>query len=189
MVRHAFQILMPNVPTKLLCFSDDMDGLRKVPDNVPNQEMLTEHLNKPLSRVPDPFGTHESFGQHNNARLRAFLDSYGFDYEFASATDYYKAGKFDDMLLRVLEKFDDILDIMLPTLRQERRGTYSPILPISPITGEVVYVPLLERNASKGTVVFEDPSNGEKVEVSITGGDCKLQWKPTSDALAALKYT
>jgi len=177
MVRHAFQILMPDVPTKLLCFSDDMDGLRKVPDNVPNQEMLTEHLNRPLTQVPDPFGTHESFGQHNNARLRAFLDSYGFDYEFASATDYYKAGKFDEMLLRVLEKFDDILDIMLPTLRQERRGTYSPILPISPITGEVVYVPLLERNASKGTVVFEDPSNGEKVEVSITGGDCKLQWK------------
>lgn len=177
MVRHAFQILMPDVPTRLLCFSDDLDGLRKVPDNVPNQEMLKEYLNKPLTQVPDPFGTHESFGRHNNARLRAFLDSYGFEYEFASATDYYLAGRFDDALQRVLDKFDDILDIMLPSLRQERRGTYSPILPISPITGEVVYVPLLERNASKGTVTFEDPSNGEKVEVSIFGGKCKLQWK------------
>ncbi|MEQ9143213.1 MAG: lysine--tRNA ligase [Parvibaculaceae bacterium] len=177
MVRHAFETLMPEIPTRLLCFSDDMDGLRKVPDNVPNQDMLKEHLNKPLTQVPDPFGTHESFGRHNNARLRAFLDSYGFEYEFASATDYYTAGRFDDALIRVLEKFDDILDIMLPTLRQERRGTYSPILPISPVTGEVVYVPLLERNADKGTVVFEDPANGQKTEVQITGGHCKLQWK------------
>lgn len=177
MVRHAFETLMPEIPTRLLCFSDDMDGLRKVPDNVPNQDMLKEHLNKPLTQVPDPFGTHKSFGRHNNARLRAFLDSYGFEYEFASATDYYTAGRFDDALMRVLEKFDDILDIMLPTLRQERRGTYSPILPISPVTGEVVYVPLLERNADKGTVVFEDPANGEKTEVQITGGHCKLQWK------------
>ena len=128
MVRHAFQILMPDVPTKLLCFSDDMDGLRKVPDNVPNKEVLTEHLNRPLTKVPDPFGTHDSFGAHNNARLQAFLDSYGFEYEFASSTDYYASGRFDETLLKVLEKFDDILDIMLPTLRQERRGTYSPIL-------------------------------------------------------------
>ena len=178
MVRNAFQILMPDTPTRLLCFSDDMDGLRKVPTNVPNQEMLTEYLNKPLSQVPDPFGTHESFGLHNNARLRDFLDSFGFDYEFASATDYYKSGRFDDALRRVLEKFDDILDIMLPTLRQERRGTYSPILPISPVSGEVVYVPLLERDPAKGTVVFEDPTNNnERTEVPITGGHCKLQWK------------
>ncbi|AWZ03191.1 lysine--tRNA ligase [Rhodobiaceae bacterium] len=177
MVRHAFQILMPDVPTKLLCFSDDMDGLRKVPDNVPNKEMLTEHLNRPLTKVPDPFGTHDSFGAHNNARLQAFLDSYGFEYEFASSTDYYTSGRFDETLLKVLEKFDDILDIMLPTLRQERRGTYSPVLPISPVTGEVLYVPILERNASKGTVVFEDPANGQKTELPITGGHCKLQWK------------
>ncbi len=178
MVRHAFQILMPDMPTRLLCFSDDMDGLRKVPANVPNQEMLNEHLNRPLSQVPDPFGTHESFGFHNNARLRAFLDSYGFEYEFASATEYYKSGRFDETLLRVLEKFDDILDIMLPTLRQERRGTYSPILPISPVSGEVVYVPLLERDPAKGTVVFEDPTNNnERTEIPITGGHCKLQWK------------
>jgi len=149
MVRHAFQILMPDVPTKLLCFSDDMAGFRKVPDNVPNKDMLTEHLNRPLTKVPDPFGTHDSFGAHNNARLQAFLDSYGFDYEFASSTDYYMSGRFDDALLKVLEKFDDILDIMVPTLRQERRGPSSPILPISPVTGEVLYVPILERDVSQ----------------------------------------
>ncbi|MBO6544398.1 MAG: lysine--tRNA ligase [Alphaproteobacteria bacterium] len=177
MVRHAFQTLMPGVKTRLLCFSDDMDGLRKVPTNVPNQEMLAGHLNKPLTIVPDPFGTHDSFGRHNNARLRAFLDSYGFEYEFASSTDYYLSGRFDDMLRRVLEKYDAIQDIMLPSLRQERRATYSPILPISPVSGEVVYVPLHERNVEKGTVVFEDPANGEMTEVSIYGGKCKLQWK------------
>ncbi len=177
MVRHAFQTLMPGVKTRLLCFSDDMDGLRKVPTNVPNQEMLAGHLNKPLTTVPDPFGTHDSFGRHNNARLRAFLDSYGFEYEFASSTDYYLSGRFDDMLRRVLEKYDAIQDIMLPSLRQERRATYSPILPISPASGEVVYVPLHERNVEKGTVVFEDPANGEMTEVSIYGGKCKLQWK------------
>lgn len=177
MVRHAFQTLMPDVPTRLLCFSDDMDGLRKVPDNVPNKELLAEHLNKPLTQVPDPFGTHASFGAHNNSRLRGFLDSYGFEYEFASSTDYYTSGRFDDALMRVLERFDKILDIMLPSLRQERRGTYSPILPISPVSGEVVYVPLLERHPDKGTVVFEDPANGEKTEIPVTGGHCKLQWK------------
>lgn len=178
MVRHAFTLLAPDVPTKLLCFSDDKDGLRKVPGNVPNPELLEKHLNMPLSVVPDPFGTHESFGAHNNARLRAFLDSFGFDYEFASASQYYSAGRFDDMLMRVLERFDKVLDIMLPTLRQERRGTYSPILPISPHSGQVLYVPLLERNADTGTVVFEDPTNGDaKTEISVKGGACKLQWK------------
>ncbi|MDF1686454.1 MAG: lysyl-tRNA synthetase class 1 [Parvibaculaceae bacterium] len=178
MVRHAFSILAPDIPTKLLCFSDDKDGLRKVPGNVPNPELLEKHLNMPLSVVPDPFGTHDSFGAHNNARLRAFLDSFGFDYEFASASDYYNSGRFDDMLIRVLERFDKVLDIMLPSLRQERRGTYSPILPISPHSGQVLYVPLLERNAEAGTVVFEDPTNGDaKTEISVTGGACKLQWK------------
>lgn len=117
MVRHAFSILAPDIPTKLLCFSDDKDGLRKVPGNVPNPELLEKHLNMPLSVVPDPFGTHDSFGAHNNARLRAFLDSFGFDYEFASASDYYNSGRFDDMLIRVLERFDKVLDIMLPSLR------------------------------------------------------------------------
>ena len=177
MVRRAFEILAPGVPTRLLCFSDDMDGLRKVPTNVPNQEMLAGYINMPLTKVPDPFGTHPSFGAHNNARLRAFLDSYGFDYEFASSTDYYKAGRFDATLLKVLEKFDEIMEIMLPSLREERQQSYSPILPVSPRTGHVLLVPLVARDAKKGTVSYAEPETGEIVEVPVTGGQCKLQWK------------
>ncbi|MDO8839006.1 MAG: lysine--tRNA ligase [Parvibaculum sp.] len=177
MVRRAFEILAPGVPTRLLCFSDDMDGLRKVPTNVPNQDMLAGYINMPLTRVPDPFGTHPSFGEHNNARLRAFLDSYGFEYEFASSTEYYKAGRFDATLLKVLEKFDEIMEIMLPSLREERQQSYSPILPVSPRTGHVLLVPLVGRDAKKGTVSYAEPETGEIVEVPVTGGNCKLQWK------------
>ncbi|MGB6087680.1 lysine--tRNA ligase, partial [Parvibaculum sp.] len=177
MVRHAFERLMPGVPTRLLCFSDDMDGLRKVPTNVPNQEMLAGYINKPLTEVPDPFGTHTSFGAHNNARLRAFLDSYGFEYEFASSTDYYKSGRFDEMLLKVLAKFDEIMEIMLPSLREERQQSYSPILPVSPLTGHVLLVPLVGRDVEKGTVSYVEPGTNETVEVPVTGGHCKLQWK------------
>ncbi len=179
MVRRAFDT-MSDIPTKLVCFSDDMDGLRRVPANVPNQAMLAEDLNLPLSRVRDPFGTHDSFAAHNNARLCAFLDDYGFDYEFASATDYYRAGRFDAMLTRVLERFDQVMAIMLPTLggvNQERRETYSPFLPISPKTGHVLQVPTLERNVAKGTIVYAEP-DGERIEVAVTGGQVKLQWKP-----------
>jgi len=177
MVRRAFEILAPGVKTRLLCFSDDMDGLRKVPTNVPNQEMLANYINMPLTKVPDPFGTHPSFGEHNNARLRAFLDSFGFEYEFASSTEYYKSGRFDATLLKVLEKFDDIMKIMLPSLREERQQTYSPILPVSPKTGHVLLVPLTARNVEKGTVSYAEPETGEIVEVPVTGGHCKLQWK------------
>ena len=177
MVRHAFEVLAPGVKTRLLCFSDDMDGLRKVPTNVPNQEMLANYINIPLTKVPDPFGTHPSFGEHNNARLRAFLDSFGFEYEFASSTQYYTSGRFDQTLLKVLDKFDDIMMIMLPSLREERQQTYSPILPVSPKTGHVLLVPLVERNVEKGTVTYAEPDTGELVEVPVTGGHCKLQWK------------
>ena len=121
MVRHAFRVLTEDkIKTRLLAFSDDMDGLRKVPDNVPNKELLAQHLGRPLTRVPDPFGTHRSFGAHNNARLRAFLDTFGFDYEFASSTDYYTSGRFDAALLRMLERIDKVMAIMLPSLREER---------------------------------------------------------------------
>src|SRR5690606_21708027 len=131
MVRHAFRVLTENrVKTRILCFSDDMDGLRKVPDNVPNQDMLRAHLGKPLTRVPDPFGTHESFGHHNNARLKAFLDQFGFEYEFLSSTECYTSGRFDEALLRMLARFDEVMAIMLPSLREERAATYSPFLPI-----------------------------------------------------------
>src|SRR5258706_8178210 len=120
MVRHAFRVLTEGkIRTRLIAFSDDMDGVRKVPDKVPNKEMLSEHLGKPLTRVPDPFGTHPSFGAHNNARLRAFLDTFGFDYEFASSTDYYSSGKFDAALMRMLERLDKAMEIILPSLPEE----------------------------------------------------------------------
>ncbi len=154
-----------------------MDGFRKVPTNLPNQEMLAEDLNLPLTKVRDPFGTHDSFGEHNNARLRAFLDSYGFEYEFASSTVYYQSSRFDEMLMTALERFDKIMNIMLPTLGAERQATYSPFLPVSPKTGHVLQVPTLERNVAAGTIVYQEP-DGEKVEVPVTGGGVKMQWKP-----------
>src|SRR4051812_13040240 len=177
MVRYAFRLLTDDkIRTRLLAFSDDMDGFRKVPDNVPNKDMLTAHLGKPLTRVPDPFSNeYPSFGHHNNARLRAFLDRFGFDYEFASATDYYTSGRFDAAMRRLLEVYDKVMDIILPTLGPERRATYSPFLPISPTSGQVLYVPTVERNVARGTIVYIDPDSGEKVETSVTGGGGKGQ--------------
>jgi lysyl-tRNA synthetase, class I len=177
MVRKAFSILS-DLPTRLLCFSDDMDGMRKIPDNVPDKNFLLPHLHKPLTVVPNPFdGDHESFGHHNNAMLRRFLDTFGFDYEFASATDYYKSGRFDEMLIHVLEKYDDIMGVMLPTLGEERQATYSPVLPISPISGRVLYVPMKKVDAKAGTVTFAD-EDGTDVTLNVRGGRTKLQWKP-----------
>ncbi|NWG70515.1 MAG: lysine--tRNA ligase [Parvularculaceae bacterium] len=175
MVRRAFE-LMTGRKTRLICFSDDMDGMRKVPPAMPNQELLARHLQMPLTRVPDPWGTHPSFAHHNNARLRAFLDRFGFEYEFMSATEQYQSGKFDATLIRVLERYDAVMEIMLPSLGDERRETYSPILPISPTTGRVLYVPLLERDAGTGEIVFED-EGGARVKMPVTGGRAKLQWK------------
>jgi len=178
MVRHAFRVLTEDkVPTRLICFSDDMDGLRKVPDNIPNKEMVTQHLGKPLTQVPDPFGEHPSFGQHNNARLKAFLDTFGFDYEFLSATQCYTSGRFDATLLKVLEHYDEIRDVILPTLGPERRATYSPFLPISPATGKVLQVPIVDRDVAAGTILFKDPDSGKLTQVPATRGHCKLQWK------------
>jgi lysyl-tRNA synthetase class 1 len=173
-VRRAFE-LMSDVPTRLIAFSDDMDGLRKVPDNVPNKEMLAEHLGKSLTCVPDPFGTHESFGAHNNAQLKSFLDRFGFRYEFASATEYYKSGRFDAALLTVLKHYEKVKAIVMPTLGEERQSTYSPFLPISPKTGIVLQVPLLSTDAEAGTVTFMD--EGDKITLPVTGGHVKLQWK------------
>lgn len=176
MVRRAFE-MMSDIPTKLICFSDDMDGFRKVPTNVPMQEELAQDLHLPLTKVRDPFSTHEGFAQHNNAKLCEFLDSFGFEYDFASATDFYTSGKFDDALLTALERFEKIQDIMLPTLGEERRATYSCFLPVSPKTGHVLQVPTLDRNVAKGTIVYQEP-DGEKVEIPVTGGNVKMQWKP-----------
>src|SRR5256885_16384792 len=172
MVRHAFRVLTDDkIKTRLIAFSDDMDALRKVPDNVPNREMLAAHLGKPLTRVPDPISNdYPSFGAANNARLRAFLDRFGFDYEFASATDYYTSGRFDATLLEMLAVYDRVMEIILPTLGPERRATYSPFLPISPRTGVVLQVPMLDRNVAKGTVVYADPDTGQRVETPVTGG-------------------
>lgn len=174
-VRQAFEELTGR-KTRLLAFSDDMDALRKVPGNVPQQEMLTEHLGLPLSRIPDPFGTHESFAAHNNARLRQFLDAFGFDYEFASATDYYTSGIFDAALKRVLEEHDRIIAVIAPTLGKERRATYSPVLPIHPETGRVMQVPIISVNPDAGTVVWKD-EEGKSFETSVYGGQAKMQWK------------
>ncbi len=179
MVRRAFEVLTEGkVKTRLLAFSDDMDGLRKVPDNVPNKDMLAEDLHKPLTQVRDPFGTHDSFGAHNNARLRAFLDAFGFEYEFASSTEYYKSGKFDAALLHMLARYDAVMKIMLPTFREERAGTYSPFLPVHPVTGHVMQVPLESHDAAKGTISWKDPKTGDLYETPVIGGHCKLQWKP-----------
>jgi lysyl-tRNA synthetase class 1 len=179
MVRHAFRTLTDDkIKTRLIAFSDDMDGFRKVPDNVPNKEMLTAHLGKPLTKVPDPFGTHPSFGEHNNARLRTFLDHFGFDYEFMSSTDCYKSGRFDATLLKMLERFDPVMAIMLPSLREERAATYSPFLPIDPHSGVVLQVPILSHDAKRGTITYEEPETQERYTVPVTGGRCKLQWKP-----------
>jgi lysyl-tRNA synthetase class 1 len=174
MVRHAFEA-MSDVPTRLIAFSDDMDGLRKVPDNVPNKEMLRAHLGKPLSRIPDPFGTHASFAAHNNALLRQFLDQFGFEYEFASSTDYYADGRFDATLKGVLRHYQAILDVMLPTLGAERRATYSPVLPVSPKSGVVLQVPVEVIDAEAGLIAFDD--EGERITQTILGGQAKLQWK------------
>ncbi|MDR3285509.1 MAG: lysine--tRNA ligase [Holosporales bacterium] len=176
MVQYAFSLLS-NVPTRLFAFSDDMDGLRKVPDNVPNKEMLSKHLGKPLTAIPDPYEKYESFGHHNNAMLCNFLKFFGFSYEFQSATEHYKKGTFDNMLLKVLQNYDEIMKVMLPSLREERSATYSPFLPICPRTGNVLQVPMHEIYPENGTIVYKDPQNEKLVETPVTGGHCKLQWK------------
>ena len=179
MVRNAFRLLTEEkVTTRLIAFSDDLDGLRKVPDNVPNKELLAQHLGRSLTAVPDPFGTHASFGEHNNARLRGFLDQFGFDYEFVSSTEMYRSGAFDATLLVALERFDAIQAIMLPTLGEERRATYSPFLPVHPESGVVMQVPIEERHVDRGTIVWRDPVSGTRYETKVTGGHAKLQWKP-----------
>src|ERR1700712_5052146 len=179
MVRHAFRVLTEDkIKTRLLAFSDDMDGLRKVPDNVPNRDMMAAHLRKPLTRIPDPFSNeYPSFAAANNARLRAFLDSFGFDYEFASATDVYGAGRFDATLRKMLAVYDEVMAIILPTLGPDRRATYSPFLPISPRTGIVLQVPLIERDVEGGRIAYRDPETDEVIWTTITGGAVKCQWK------------
>lgn len=175
-VKKAFELLAPNIPTKLICVSDDIDGLRKVPENLPNQQLIRQNLGKPLTAVPDPFGTHKSFGQHMNNRLQGFLDSFGFEYEFISATDKYKSGAFDKTMLKVLENYEKIMDLMLPTLGAQRQKTYSPFMPIDPESGIVIDKGVIGIDKQKGKVKYYD-HQGQKKEIAITAGNCKLQWK------------
>lgn len=176
MVRYAFEAIS-DFPTKLICFSDDMDGLRKVPTNVPNGDMLAQHMNRPLTSIPDPFGKYESFAHHNNARLREFLDGYGFDYEFLSSTECYKSGRFDAALLKMLQNYDAVKNAVLPLLGEERTATYSPFLPVSPKTGRVLQTGIEEVRPDKGTIVFKD-EDGTLTEIPVTGGHVKCQWRP-----------
>jgi lysyl-tRNA synthetase class 1 len=176
MVRRAFEVIS-DVPTRMICFSDDLDGMRKIPSNVPNPEVLEEHLQKPLTSVPDPFGTHASFGDHNNNRLKQFLDTFGFEYEFYSAKEYYGSGQFDEVLKRAVDKYDAVMKVMLKSLREERAASYSIFLPFHPETGRVMYVPMKSVNKDDYTVTFDD-ENGKEWTVPVTGGNVKLQWKP-----------
>ena len=174
-VRHAFECLT-GLKTRLIAFSDDKDALRKVPDNIPNKELVAQYLGYSLTSVPDPFGCHESFGHHNNNKLKEFLDSFNFDYEFQSSTEWYKSGKFNDVLLKILERHQEILEVMLASLREERAATYSPFLPISPKSGKVLQVAIKEYRINDGTIVFDD-EDGTTTELPVTDGHCKLQWK------------
>ncbi|HQY44663.1 MAG TPA: lysine--tRNA ligase, partial [Paracoccaceae bacterium] len=176
MIRRAFEIIS-DIPTRLICFSDDVDGMRKVPENVPQQEMLRKHMQKPLTSVPDPYEEYESFGHHNNAMLRRFLDTFGFEYEFISATEFYKSGQFDDTLKLAAERYEAIMEIMLASLREERQQTYSCFLPIHPETGRVLYVPIKHVDKVNHTVTFDDET-GREWTLPVTGGHVKLQWKP-----------
>lgn len=176
MIKRAFEAIS-DIPTKLICFSDDLDGMRKVPSNVPNPEVLEQHLQRPLTSVPDPFGTHDSFGAHNNAMLRRFLDTFGFEYEFYSAKEFYETGQFDEILKRAVDRYDEIMAIMLKSLREERRQTYSIFLPLHPESGRVMYVPMKKVCAETYTVTFDDET-GKEWTVPVTGGSVKLQWKP-----------
>tara|TARA_B100000963_G_C22604231_1_gene661667 strand:+ start:274 stop:1836 length:1563 start_codon:yes stop_codon:yes gene_type:complete len=160
---------------ELITFSDDMDGLRKVPDNIPNDEILKKNLGKPLTSIPDPFNKYKSFGEHNNEMLKEFLNKFNFEFTFKSSTQNYKNGTFNESLMRVLEKYNEIMNIILPTLREERRKTYCPFLPICPKTGKVLEIPLLSMDKKTGNVIFEDKN--EKLETNILNGNCKLQWK------------
>ena len=176
MIRRAFEAIS-DIPTRLICFSDDLDGMRKVPNNVPNPDALQQYLQRPLSDVPDPFGEFDSFADHNNAMLRRFLDTFGFQYDFISSTEFYRTGQFDEILLRCVSKYDEIMAVMLESLREERRATYSIFLPICPKSGRVLYVPMKSVDAAAGTITFDD-DDGDEVTMSVTGGQVKLQWKP-----------
>ena len=163
------------IPKEIITFSDDMDGLRKVPDNIPNTKILEDNLHKPLTSVPDPFQKYKSFGEHNNELLKKFLNKFNFKYTFKSSTELYRNGIFNETLKLILKNYDGIMSIILPTLGKERQKTYSPFLPICPETNKVLEIPVLEIDEKKSKIIFNN--NGKKLEKSILDGNCKLQWK------------
>ena len=164
-----------DLPKEIITFSDDMDGLRKIPDNIPDSEILKKNLHKPLTQVPDPFKKFKSFGEHNNEMLKIFLDKFNFKYTFKSSTQLYKSGFFNETLQLILKNYQDIMEIIMPTLGKERQKTYSPFLPICPDTGKVLEIPILEVIRDQSKIVFDN--HGKKLETSILDGNCKLQWK------------
>ena len=166
---------LTDIPKEIITFSDDMDGLRKIPDNVPNKDLLEKNLNKPLTSVPDPFNKFGSFGEHNNEMLKKFLNQFGFKYTFKSSSKLYSSGQFNETLKEVLNNYQDIMDIIIPTLGKERQKTYSPFLPICPDTGRVLEIPVIEIDKVNSKIVFDN--DGKKLEKSILNGECKLQWK------------
>ncbi len=174
MIVHAIKQII-DIPTEIITFSDDMDGLRKVPDNIPDKEILEKNLHKPLTSIPDPFKKFKSFGEHNNEMLKKFLDKFKFNYIFRSSTDTYKNGIFNNTLFLILEKYEQIMEIILPTLGKERQKTYSPFLPICPETGQVLEVPIIEIKKKEGKIIYKNGS--KKIETEVTNGKCKLQWK------------
>jgi len=174
MVINALNYLT-DIPKEIITFSDDMDGLRKVPDNIPNKNLLEKNLNKPLTKVPDPFNKFNSFGEHNNEMLKNFLNQFGFKYSFKSSTDLYTSGKFNESLKLILKNYQGIMDIILPTLGKERQKTYSPFLPICPETGKVLEIPVVDIDQDNSKITFDN--KGNKLEKSILNGECKLQWK------------
>ena len=174
-IKNAFNIIS-KIPSKLIAFSDDMDGLRKVPDNIPNQKMLSMHMDMPLSKIPDPFEKYNSFAEHNNEKLKSFLDKFNFEYEFKSSTESYLNGDFDETLLKILNNYNEIMEIILPTLGKERRNSYSPFLPICEETNKVLQVPIRNINLDNGTIEYTN-NNNKTIRTEVTSGKCKLQWK------------
>lgn len=192
-VRHAFEELSDR-PTRLFAFSDDMDGLRSVPDNIPNKKMLQGHLGKPLCEIPDPFEEEESFSGYMNAKLRSFLDQFGFDYEFKSSKDQYRGGVFNDGLVQILENYEGVRDIILPTLGQKKgdgadRSNWSPFMPVCTNCGKVYTTSVAEVHPADGEITFrcDQPfrdKNGNEIEscghserIPVTDGRVKVGWK------------
>ena len=174
MVVNALNYLT-DLPKEIITFSDDLDGLRKVPDNVPNKDVLNKNLHKPLTNIPDPFEKFKSFGEHNNEMLKKFLDKFKFEYKFMSSTNLYKSGFFNSTLKKILDNYEGIMNIIIPTLGKERQKTYSPFLPICNETGKVLEIPIIEIDKKNSSLIFDN--NGKKLKASILDGNCKLQWK------------